>query len=105
MIVVHSGKLQVQEEQQHLTTGWACKFKAGEGEEVIKFTALENNTKFILMAGQPIDEPIVSKGPFVMSSEEEMDAAYDDFLGQKNGFEGVRTWNSDIKYMKYSRHR
>lgn len=36
------------------------------------------DSKLLLMAGQPLGEPIVGSGPFVMNTEEEIIQAYDD---------------------------
>lgn len=53
--------------------------------------------KFMLMAGEPIDEPIVQHGPFVMNSEEEIRQTFRDYQEGKNGFEGVHQWQSKIR--------
>jgi len=59
---------------------------AGEAEMVlldrsgdrISLHASEDAT-FLVLTGEPIDEPIVGRGPFVMNSQEEIRQAYDDF--------------------------
>lgn len=50
-----------------------------------------------MLAGKPINEPISQSGPFVLSSEDELAQTYDDFYNAKNGFEGARTWKSEIR--------
>ena len=42
---------------------------------------------FIVLSGEPINEPIVSSGPFVMNTEEEIYQAYIDFRNNKFGTE------------------
>ena len=46
--------------------------------DAIAFEALED-TRALLMSGEPIGEPIVSYGPFVMNSEEEIKKAFRDY--------------------------
>ncbi|KAK8203913.1 RmlC-like cupin domain-containing protein [Phyllosticta capitalensis] len=52
--------------------------------------------RFILVAGLPLDQPIVQYGPFVVSSREEAYQAMMDFRGYQNGFERARDWESEI---------
>ena len=40
----------------------------------------------LLMSGQPIDEPIAAQGPFVMNTEEELKAAFDEFKKGEFGY-------------------
>jgi len=45
---------------------------SNEADQVIKVKALADDSAFVLLAGQPINEPIFSRGPFVLSSAEEL---------------------------------
>jgi hypothetical protein len=54
----------------------------GSGEHV-KVSAGANGARFILVAGQPIGEPIVQYGPFVMSSDAEIQQALADYRDGK----------------------
>ncbi|MGB8339889.1 MAG: pirin family protein [Burkholderiales bacterium] len=47
--------------------------------------AAEQNARVLLLAGQPIDEPIVGYGPFVMNSRQEIERAINDFNSGKFG--------------------
>jgi quercetin 2,3-dioxygenase len=51
----------------------------------IRFEAVED-TRALLMSGEPIGETIVSHGPFVMNTEDEIRAAFRDY---RNGAMGV----------------
>jgi len=42
-------------------------------------------SRFLLLAGEPIDEPVVGYGPFVMNSEEEIRQAIRDYQNGKMG--------------------
>ncbi|KAG2304840.1 hypothetical protein Bca52824_033491 [Brassica carinata] len=50
--------------------------------------------RFILVGGEPIGEPVVQFGPFVMNTQEEIDQTIDDFENFSNGFEKARHWKS-----------
>jgi len=50
----------------------------GSGESV-KCSADERGARFLLVAGEKIDEPIKRHGPFVMNTEEEIKNAILDF--------------------------
>lgn len=52
--------------------------------------------RFILVAGQPLDQPVVQYGPFVTTSREEVMQALMDFQTHKNGFERAANWESEI---------
>ncbi|KAF7254526.1 Pirin [Varanus komodoensis] len=51
---------------------------------------------FVLVAGEPLKEPVVQYGPFVMNTQEEIQQAIDDFRNARNGFERATTWKSKI---------
>jgi redox-sensitive bicupin YhaK (pirin superfamily) len=55
----------------------------GDGGSV-QVTASED-LEFLLLAGEPIDEPVVSWGPFVMNTREEIIQARDDYLAGRMG--------------------
>jgi len=55
------------------------------GEIVI---GAERDTKFLLLSGEPIDEPVAQQGPFVMNTAEELQQAIADY---RAGIFGVLT--------------
>lgn len=56
---------------------WLGSAKAGS-DSVITLNA-EDNLRALLYAGQPIREPVVARGPFVMNSDDEIKQAYKDY--------------------------
>ena len=65
---------------------------AGEAEVVLlgrEGTRVEvhadGEAKLLVLAGEPIDEPIVGYGPFVMNSEAEIRQAIDDYNSGRFG--------------------
>jgi hypothetical protein len=42
-------------------------------------------SQFIILSGEPIGEPVVSYGPFVMNNHEELQQAVSDFQDGKMG--------------------
>ncbi|KIW51441.1 hypothetical protein PV05_10159 [Exophiala xenobiotica] len=52
--------------------------------------------RFILVAGQPLDQPVVQYGPFVTTSKEAVYQAMMDFQTSSNGFERAMNWESEI---------
>lgn len=55
-----------------------------EGEH-FDIEALEDSI-ILIMSGEPIDEPIVARGPFLMNTSEEIQEAYAEFRTGKFGF-------------------
>ncbi|QCD78241.1 RmlC-like jelly roll fold [Vigna unguiculata] len=51
--------------------------------------------RFILVGGEPLEEPLVQFGPFVMNTQEEIDQTINDFENFANGFEKARDWRSE----------
>ena len=62
----------------------------GVDDNAIDFIAGEQGSRFIVVSGKPINEPIVQYGPFVMNTREEIDQAMRDF--QSNDFVRDRAW-------------
>ncbi|GJN33626.1 hypothetical protein PR202_gb22246 [Eleusine coracana subsp. coracana] len=67
----------------------------GPGDGVEVWNASDDRPlRFLLIAGEPIGEPVAQLGPFVMNTEEEIDMTVNDFEGYVNGFEKARHWKS-----------
>ncbi|MFO1384211.1 MAG: pirin-like C-terminal cupin domain-containing protein [Moraxella sp.] len=55
------------------------------GEDFVRLTAGTAGAKILLMSGEPINEPVVGYGPFVMNSQAEIRQAILDFNAGKFG--------------------
>ncbi|ETI44983.1 hypothetical protein F442_08268 [Phytophthora nicotianae P10297] len=65
------------------------------GGDGVLLTAADNDKlEVIVMTGEPLNEPVVQDGLFVMSSNEEIRQTFEDFRLAQNGFENARTWKS-----------
>ncbi len=58
---------------------------ANEGDRVVIEAAASGGAQLLFMAGEPIAEPVVQYGPFVMNSRAEILQAFADFEGGKFG--------------------
>jgi redox-sensitive bicupin YhaK (pirin superfamily) len=54
-----------------------------EGTDVV--IEANGDAKLLLLAGEPLDEPVVGYGPFVMNSQQEIIQAIADFNSGKFG--------------------
>ncbi|XP_059285373.1 pirin-like protein [Lycium ferocissimum] len=66
----------------------------GPGEGLSVWNKSSKPLRFVLIGGQPINEPVVQYGPFVMNTKTEIMQAYQDYQLGRNGFERARQWSS-----------
>ena len=81
LIVVLDGTVQINGEAVLRAAQLATLSTAGSGVMV----EANSNAKLLLLAGEPIDEPVVGHGPFVMNSQQEIIQAIADFNSGKFG--------------------
>jgi quercetin 2,3-dioxygenase len=68
---------------------------------VLKVTAEDDDTAFLLLAGKPLNEPIVWRGPSVLKYLKELEQTFYDYSHGVNGFEGADTWKSEIRNLRF----
>ncbi|XP_062588476.1 pirin-like [Saccostrea cucullata] len=68
-----------------------------KGDCVIAQNQGSDPCSFILLAGQPLNEPVAQQGPFVMNTEEELHQALEDYKSCINGFERANSWQSNFQ--------
>jgi len=81
-LLILKGSIVVNEEKTALQDHFVLFRNVGE---TISVEALED-TLFILLSGEPINEPIAPYGPFVMNTREELIQAYNDLENGKFGY-------------------
>lgn len=64
-------------------------------ESGLNITTLTADSRFIIVAGEPLDQEIVQYGPFVMDTKEGIQDALRDYQRGENGFER-KGWKSEI---------
>lgn len=75
-LFVIEGELFVGDNRKPL--GWRTLGILGDGDRVLA-SAGSQNTRFLLVSGQPLREPIARGGPFVMNTKEEILQAFEDY--------------------------
>jgi len=75
-VYVYEGSVAIGEDERKLDAGNAGLLGAGDE---ISVTALSDDTRFILLAGIPLKEPIAQYGPFVMNTTDEIEQAIQDY--------------------------
>lgn len=68
----------------------------GDGIEVRVSEFSSKPARFVIIAGQKLDQPIVQHGPFVETSSKKISKALLDYQGKTNGFERAAGWQSNI---------
>lgn len=75
-LYVYEGDITIGEDKRKLTKGNAGLLSKGDQLSV---QALSVNTRFLVISGKPIKEPIVQYGPFVMNTTDEIEQAIQDY--------------------------
>ncbi|TBR37846.1 pirin family protein [Marinomonas agarivorans] len=79
-LYVIEGEVMVGDSANHLRAGQLGILTHGEQIKVMASTA---EARFILLAGTPLNEPVVKGGPFVMNTQEEVAQAFVDFRANR----------------------
>jgi redox-sensitive bicupin YhaK (pirin superfamily) len=79
--LVYQGRVKTPDGQEAGDAEMIVYRRAGEG---VQLTALADTT-LLWLCGEPIDEPVVGYGPFVMNSEAEIHQAFTDFQSGRMG--------------------
>lgn len=66
-----------------------------DGDSISVDNSGSTECHLVMIAGEPIKEPIVQYGPFVMNTQEDIQKTFRDYQLGKNGFENAPKWQSD----------
>nr|XP_002131723.4 pirin-like [Ciona intestinalis] len=72
----------------------------GDGDSIQLENRSNELTRFLLIAGEPVNEPVVQHGPFVMNTQEEVQRTLYEFQQGLNGFERAPAWKSSGRRKK-----
>ncbi|KAF3780326.1 Pirin-like protein [Nymphaea thermarum] len=64
------------------------------GDGISVWNKSQKPVRFVLIGGQPLNEPVVQYGPFVMNTQAEIEQAIEDYHYSRNGFEKGKQWKS-----------
>lgn len=81
LLFVLSGQVDLGDGQSLHDAGLATFDRKGDSLAL----AANEDSKLLLLSGEPIDEPVVAHGPFVMNTEAEIRQAFDDFQAGRMG--------------------
>ena len=56
-----------------------------DANDIFECEVMEKDTKFLIVSGEPIGEPVVRGGPFVMNTKAEIMQAFEDYQSGKLG--------------------
>ncbi|XP_052174162.1 pirin-like protein [Diospyros lotus] len=66
----------------------------GPGDGLSVWNKSSTPVRFVLIGGEPLNEPLAQHGPFVMNTQAEIEQTVEDYHYCKNGFEMARYWRS-----------
>lgn len=81
-VLVLRGKVKINEINEKNEADFVL-FKNEEGEILIE--GITEKATVLVLSGEPINEPIIQYGPFVMNTKQEIQQAYEDFQSGKFG--------------------
>jgi len=100
MLFVYKGESLIYNGESPMSLEQATVFESKNVEDTVKVMNEGNEQcRFILIAGEILNEPIAKHGPFVMNTKAEIQQTMLDYKNGQNGFEGAHQWESKIQHM------
>jgi len=85
LLYLISGELQAGKEQKRVREGQMAALGDGDTVRLSVTATAAAPVDFLLLAGQPLNEPVARYGPFVMNTREEIEQAFADYQSGKMG--------------------
>lgn len=87
-IYVHQGRIEVGEvsevrKPRALNTINAQQLAVLSAGNLVTISSLSANARFLLISGEPLNQPVVKGGPFVMNTAEEIKQAFEDYRANR----------------------
>jgi redox-sensitive bicupin YhaK (pirin superfamily) len=77
-VYVYAGSAQIGNQRKQVAAGTLAVLDNVEGAEGVRIASMEG-AELLVIAGQPLNEPIVQHGPFVMNTPEQIAEAMNDY--------------------------
>ncbi|KAF9168793.1 hypothetical protein DFQ26_000060 [Actinomortierella ambigua] len=71
-----------------------------DSKKLIRFETRDKVAHFVVITGRLLRDPVVQYGPFVMASQDDIYATFEDYKSYTNGFERALGWKSKIAQEK-----
>ncbi|KAG8703038.1 hypothetical protein FRC08_003100 [Ceratobasidium sp. 394] len=94
-VYIIKGSLRIAQSET-FTQHTALILSSNPGEEYVNLYSESDETEIILVAAEPLNQPVARFGPFVMNTKDELKKALLDYRMGINGFENARRWKSSI---------
>jgi len=85
LVYLISGELRAGKEQQRVREGQMARLGDGDSVRLAVAGDAAAPADFLLLAGQPLNEPVARYGPFVMNTREEIEQAFRDYQSGRMG--------------------
>jgi len=81
----------------------SCVVLKKDDNEVLLIETKDEEAQLIIIAGLPLNEPVVAYGPFVLNDNKQLFQTFDDYQAGLNGFEAAPGWKSEIRKLSKSK--
>ena len=85
LVYLISGELQTGKERKRVREGQMAQLGDGETVQLTVASDATAPADFLLLAGQPLNEPVARYGPFVMNTREQIEQAFRDYQSGRMG--------------------